>query len=1393
MRVPRGRLLALILPVLAGLALVVGTTQPGLQPGTTPPQTSAEAPAQAAAAGQAVLDAANTSGDAKPVAADKATRTATGKTAAKAPKALYAPTGCNPAKPKPHTVTCNSLFKAGTDLRPLTSNAGPLPDSLGPADIKAAYDLPDGGAGKTVAIIDALGDSHAEADLAVYRAQYGLPPCTTDNGCFRKVDQNGGVNYPADDDGWAQETALDLDAVSAACPACHILLVEGASTSPYDIVVGVDTAVRLGAKFVSNSYGIDGEDPEEGTLDSHYTVPGVAMVASTGDHAYGLQDWPAANPNVVAAGGTNLYRDPANPRGWSEQAWSDAGSGCSPYEPKPEYQQELATGCANRAIADVSAVADPASGFAIYDSGKSGGWGQVGGTSLSSPLIASMFALAGDPRPGTNPATYAYFNHGNDLYDVTQGTNGSCATVLCTAGPGWDGPTGLGSPHGVATLAYTPQGTVDGHVRDTAGTPVAGATVTATGKATGNVYHATTDAQGAYHLAVAADSYQLAVTRFGYENGSGELSIVDGQAATSDYAVAKIATQAVSGTVTDGSGHGWPLYAKITVDGYPGGAIYTDPFSGKYSVDLPQGAAYQLHVSAVQPGYQQIDKQVTVADSGVRQNFTAAVDPNACTALGYGHAALTHFDGWLGTAPKDGWTVTNADPASTGWTFDDGIELFNFISSGNYALASPITRDGKAEDTTFLSPVLDLTGDDAPVLSFGGVYVPDGNSAFDADLSLDGGATWSPLTHHTTDLVQTQVSIPLPQAAGKDSVRVRFHFQGAGNSLAELDDVVVGSCTAGEGGLVAGVVTDANNGRPLDDVTVADSAAAARSAVSSPTPDDAALADGFYELFDTTGAHQYTASLPRYSSPALSTTTGLNSVARLDIKLKAGQLAVGSTALTVSKTMGQVANQTVKLTNTGTAPVHVSLGEHVTGFTGVDPSAAAGWQPMANVPEFTYQSALGGYQGKIYSAGGMPMHMLSPSARSYVYDPVTAAWSPIADMPEPVMRGAAAFLDGSLYVVGGAGMPGLLSTTYAYHPQTNTWSRLADLPAKLYGATAATLGGKLYVVGGCASVCGKDPVKTAFVYDPVRNAWSALPDYPEAESDAACAGIHGEIVCAGGYLGGVTNIKSTYVFKPGSAAWTKVADAPYEVSQMAYSGANGRLQLAGGETGTGTVVSQAGETAHTIEYDPVSDRWSSLPDLPQEYYGGGRGACALYQVGSFVPALRTTAMLPGYDQCGDDDAGWLSEGSTELDLAPGAIAKVAVTVDSGKVTQPGKYTATIALDTDSPYAVAALPVTLQAAAPKAWGELSGTVTDSASGAPVADATVQVCTMVHNGVCGEVSYTLKTDAQGHYRLWLDKGYNPLMVTVAANGYQPQFRQVKVMAGQATVNDVALPKI
>jgi hypothetical protein len=323
----------------------------------------------------------------------------------------------------------------------------------------------------TVAVVDAYDLPTAETDLAAYRSFYGLPPCTTANGCFRKVDQNGGTSYPptAVGRGWDGEIALDIDMVSAACPNCHILLVEAASDSLDNLGAAVNTAVTLGAIAVSNSYG--GQDSSsDAYLDaSYYDHPGVAITASTGDcgydcngsvhqHAQGVE-YPAASPYVIAVGGTSLTRD-SSTRGWAESAWGNAdggpGSGCSAYETKPTWQVD--TGCGSyRTQADVSAVADPQTGVAVYSNGT---WYEYGGTSAASPIIAATFALGGGPAAGVNPASYLYLHvTSTTLNDVTSGSNGTYYTCpggypyLCNGEAGYDGPTGLGTPNGTSAFA----------------------------------------------------------------------------------------------------------------------------------------------------------------------------------------------------------------------------------------------------------------------------------------------------------------------------------------------------------------------------------------------------------------------------------------------------------------------------------------------------------------------------------------------------------------------------------------------------------------------------------------------------------------------------------------------------------------------------------------------------------------------------------------------------------------------------------------------------------------------------------------------------------------------------------------------------------------------------
>ena len=360
------------------------------------------------------------------------------------------------AAPAAGMAACDALHvnNVAEHVKALGVTPNSTPSGFGPADLLSAYNLPaNGGAGQTVAIVDAYNDPNAAADMATYRSQYGLPACTAASGCFKQVNQSGGTNLPRNSSSWAGEISLDLDMVSAIAPNAHIILVEASTASMTNLGTAVNTAVRLGAKFVSNSYGGNESSADTGYDSTYFNHPGVAITVSSGDSGYGVQ-YPAASPNVTAVGGTSLTRA-SNTRGWSESVWSTsssegAGSGCSAYEPKPSWQKD--SGCARRTVADVSAVADPATGVAVYQTYGGNGWAVYGGTSASSPIIASVYALAGTPGGSDVPASYLYA-HASSLNDVTTGNNGTCSpSYYCTAGTGYDGPTGLGTPNGLTAF-----------------------------------------------------------------------------------------------------------------------------------------------------------------------------------------------------------------------------------------------------------------------------------------------------------------------------------------------------------------------------------------------------------------------------------------------------------------------------------------------------------------------------------------------------------------------------------------------------------------------------------------------------------------------------------------------------------------------------------------------------------------------------------------------------------------------------------------------------------------------------------------------------------------------------------------------------------------------------
>jgi len=341
---------------------------------------------------------------------------------------------------------CHAHVVTDSSGRPIQNASAPLA-GLTPADLRDAYKIAGMGSRSTViAVVAAYGYDNAEADLAIYRNYFGLPPCTKDAGCFRKFNQRGEEkDYPAQNLDWAQDSAIDLEMASAMCPKCTLYLVEADVNSFDSLSAAENTAAALGAHVITNSYG--GDEPNTQRFESAYHHPGVAVTASSGDRGDIVQ-FPASSTYVVAVGGTRLVRD-GSARGWSETAWKDGGSGCSAFYAKPKWQKD--SGCAKRTVADVAAEGDPFTGIAVYCpvTGGGSGWLEFGGTSVAAPIIAGIYGVNGGAvHDNRDP-----YRHKHALFDVTSGANGTCdPEYLCTAGPGYDGPTGWGTPNGASAF-----------------------------------------------------------------------------------------------------------------------------------------------------------------------------------------------------------------------------------------------------------------------------------------------------------------------------------------------------------------------------------------------------------------------------------------------------------------------------------------------------------------------------------------------------------------------------------------------------------------------------------------------------------------------------------------------------------------------------------------------------------------------------------------------------------------------------------------------------------------------------------------------------------------------------------------------------------------------------
>jgi subtilisin family serine protease/N-acetylneuraminic acid mutarotase len=1172
----------------------------------------------------------------------------------------------------------------------------------------------DTGAGIVVANIDTGVQYDHPALVGQYRGNNGDGTFTHDYNWFDASDTCDGV--PCDEHGHGTHTMGTMvgdDGVGnhvGVAPGARWIAANGCATCTDEALIesgqwllaptrtdGTDPDPAMRPNIVNNSWGYElpSTDPFMQDITDAWAAAGIFGVWSNGNLG------PTCDTASTPGSRTSNYSVGAYDAGNSIADFSSRGVG-QDGETKPNLS---------------------APGVDVRSSIPGNGYGVASGTSMAAPHVAGTVALLWSAAP-------ALLGDVDATRDLLDGSATDAPDTECGGTDDDNNVYGEGRLDALALIDAAPvqdTGTLNLHAVDAgSGDPIGGARIAVSGPVS---RERVTGADGTYRVALPAGDYAITASAFGYADLQSTATVVSDQTTALDLSMRATPRVRLSGRVTDGSGQGWPLYAQVSVHGVPAATTYTDPDTGRYAISLPAEASYAVTATPQVDGYQPVTADVSLSDRDTGLDLTApAVLQPSCVTPGYGY----HYEG-LGTdlahGLPPGWTTSDENGSGHTWRFGDAFEnglgepVTNMTGgAGAFAFAQSPGL-GVSIDTSITTPSINLSGVDQPVIGFRQHFTTIVENA-EVELSLDGGASWETVLHQDRSARgPRETVVPIPQAAGRSQVQVRFRYFPARFSsvMWQLDDIYVGRRTCGpvEGGLVVGNVRDANTGRAVNGVRVADAADPDVVTQTIATPRDPENGDGFFSLFvPGPGRHRLAASAHEYRTHTRQVNIRSGQVAPTSYSLTAGELQIQPNPVVEDVRRGRSSTEKVTLRNTGSAPVTVRLSEQsglspqldsgsltsvgkvvrVEGdfsplaFDGHGPKGqvpeapASPWVELGDYPTRIMDNAVAEEGGTVYSVGGVDGIRITNTA--YRYEPASRTWTAIAPLPDERESAAAAVIDGLLYVA--TGWPELewaSKSMLIYDPASDAWSTGADAPVGVAGAGRAVLDGKLYLVGGCTNACGENAVQR---YDPGTDTWDTLAPYPEGRGHLACGALEGQIYCTGGIARTSTQVTNrTYAYDPATDTWTQKADLPVNLWGMAYTASYDRLLVSGGVTGNAV-------TNQGWIYNPDDDAWAPLPAARHVLYRGG-SACGLFRiggsVGGFTPG-NATQMLPTYGACTPEDVPWLSVDRDTLTIPPGRSVRVSLRLAAGD-RNAGRYEASVWFKEDTPYLVPAVDVTMR--------------------------------------------------------------------------------------------------